>query len=494
MSQPSIRVRHILDTIKGPARIPFVKLLPPQVKSLLESASADATPFKGVFPSALLSHIPKTMSPYSIVGLITESLVLGSQPLTIDSIVGELARWNVSLDDSAKAKVAKSKTTADYLKKIEATRAEIVKQTGGAAIAQQQVLSHGCVEGHPDGVCAAGTVLEVKTSSKVEKDLQYFLFQVCSYIALAPATYTRALLVLPLQQMVLAFDMSAWEGRAAFRDRLVQKGGKLLEAEEEAEPTVSLQTYLTASHFAQRYGIGQHISKGASLFETVQQIPPGIPHQIFLAGSRGTRLCLKDEEVAACAQHISNNGIQLFIHSPYIINLSATAADDWNVKHLGAILQYGAALGVKGVVVHTGKHTTETYEAGVEKMRMAMMSALEYATPECPLLLETPAGQGTETLQKETEFLDFVESFHSPALAVCVDTCHVFANGHDPLKYTKAAHERGLLRLVHFNDSEDCCGSCKDRHAMIGAGKIGVEAMRQIAEFCQARAVPMVIE
>jgi deoxyribonuclease-4 len=313
----------------------------------------------------------------------------------------------------------------------------------------------------------------------------------------------RALLVLPLQQMVLRFDLSAWEGRLAFRDRLVQKGGKLLEAAVEAKaeaqgnaeaPTANLLAYVAASHFAQRYGIGQHISKGPSLLATVQHIPPGIPHQIFLAGSRGTRLSLKDEDVAACAQHISNNGIQLFIHSPYIINLSATATDGWNVKHLGAILRLGAAMGVKGVVVHTGKHTSDTYEAGVEKMRQAMGAALEYATPECPLLLETPAGQGTETLQKEAEFLDFVESFHSAALAVCVDTCHVFANGHDPAKYTRAAHDRGLLRLVHFNDSKDCCGSCKDRHEMIGAGKIGLDKLREIAEFCQARAVPMVIE
>jgi deoxyribonuclease-4 len=481
--------------MKGAARGPFVKMLPQQVKDAL--TSAEPSSYKGLFPNALLSNIPADMQRYSVVGLVTESLVLGSQPLTIDSIAGELPKWNVTFDDATKAKVARSKTTAEYLKKIAATRAEIAKETEGAAspLTQGHTLSHECVEGHPDALCG-NAILEVKTSSKVEKEIDYFLLQLCSYVALASPTYTRALLVLPLQQMVLAFDLSGWEARAAFRERLVQKAKKLLAvaASEPQDPLAALQLQITASAFAARYRIGHHVSKMSSLLETVRSLPSGIPYQIFLGGTRGTRISLKDEEVAACAQHIGNNGTVLFIHSPYIINLSATTADGWNVKHLGEILQRGAALGAKGVVVHTGKHTSDTYEAGVEKMRLAMTAALEYATPECPLLLETPAGQGTETLQKEDEFLDFVESFHSPALAVCVDTCHVFANGHDPAKYTKAAADRGLLRLVHFNDSQDCCGSCKDRHAMIGAGKIGVDKLKEIAEFCEEHAVPMLVE
>jgi hypothetical protein len=72
------------------------------------------------------------------------------------------------------------------------------------------------------------------------------------------------------------------------------------------------------------------------------------------------------------------------------------------------------------------------------------------------------------------DFLTFVTSFNSPKLRVCIDTCHVFASGQNPLDYIKKmmAADPDLVRLVHFNDSATPCGSCADRHAFIGTGKI----------------------
>ena len=109
--------------------------------------------------------------------------------------------------------------------------------------------------------------------------------------------------------------------------------------------------------------------------------------------------------------------------------------------------------------------------------------------------LETPAGQGTETLKGEDEFIDFVESFGGdPRLKVCLDTCHVFACGHEPLRFIDKLLRKGFLHLVHFNDSKEPCGSCKDRHAFVGSGHIGTEKMSQIAQKCSESLIPMVIE
>lgn len=85
-------------------------------------------------------------------------------------------------------------------------------------------------------------------------------------------------------------------------------------------------------------------------------------------------------------------------------------------------------------------------------------------------------------------------SFNDPRFALCVDTCHVFANGHDPFEYLKASYQSGLLRLVHFNDSSTICGSCLDRHAYIGTGYIGAEKMERLSAFCSVIGVDMVIE
>lgn len=241
--------------------------------------------------------------------------------------------------------------------------------------------------------------------------------------------------------------------------------------------------------------IGCHTAKGKSLAATVQSpaLQPGRPYQIFLGNPQSSRVSIADAELAATAQAVAEKNANIYVHTPYIINLSAT--NDWNGPLLQKNLQYAAKAGFKGVVVHVGKSTKQTVAAATQVMRENIGNALPFATPACPLLLETPAGQGTELLKGQSEFIDFVKSFNDDRLRVCMDTCHVFACGHDPLTYmTQLLETPGLLRLIHFNDSQECCGSCKDRHAFVGTGHIGFDKMRDIAVKAKAAEIPMVIE
>jgi deoxyribonuclease-4 len=202
-----------------------------------------------------------------------------------------------------------------------------------------------------------------------------------------------------------------------------------------------------------------------------------------------------DSDLAEANSLINKTKAQIFVHSQYIINLCVKAEDEWNTNLLKRNLQYTNAFGGKGVVVHVGKSVKIPLADALKQMRSAIAECLEHATPECPLLLETPAGQGTETLKDQKEFLDFVESFHDERLRICVDTCHVFACGHDPLSYIDAALARpGMLKLIHYNDSEAACGACLDRHALVGTGQIGLEKMTKIAERCSEHGLPMLIE
>jgi deoxyribonuclease-4 len=167
---------------------------------------------------------------------------------------------------------------------------------------------------------------------------------------------------------------------------------------------------------------------------------------------------------------------------------------DEHIKVLIKYLMYGETMGAKGVVVHVGKHTSQTPAAGLEQMRKNIRLILKFATPECPLLLETPAGQGTELLTALDEFAAFVKSFgDDPRFGVCVDTCHVFATGCDPVAYLKGMVGTNT-RLIHFNDSATPCGSRLDRHAYCGQGHIGLPKMTEVAEFGSAAAIPMLIE
>lgn len=481
----SMRIREILDALKGTGRRPLLKYIP---KATLPSDT------KGIFPNAILSLLPYDQK-YSLVGLVTEALVLSSEPITNDSLIDEFTKLGVTFDDTQTTKITKSKTTKDYIAKILKTRevlAEKLKEVNGEGpheILLNQELSYSCIEGHPDGICGK-TVMEVKTSSKLDDDINYFMLQLCAYAALGDGYYTQAILVLPLQQTVIAFDVRMWPKRKSYRNLLVSKAKKLISD----KPVIDLNAVMTASLLVDYYNIGNHTKKGPTLLQTVQSLTSGTPFQIFMGGNQNTRLTVKDDDIAAAAEYVDENNIVLYIHSPYLVNLSGTSADKWQENYLQRLLQYGATLGAKGVVVHTGKHTSDKYDVGVEKMRNMIEAVIPYGTPGCPLLLETPAGQGTETLQDKEEFLEFVESFNSPNIAVCVDTCHVFANGHEPLDYVKDAFNKNLLRLVHFNDSQDCCGSCKDRHAAPGMGQIGLDKMTKIAEFCGDNRIDMLIE
>lgn len=251
---------------------------------------------------------------------------------------------------------------------------------------------------------------------------------------------------------------------------------------------------MDANNICAEHKIGCHIAKRPTLAATIQSRPlPDRPYQIFLGNPQSSKVTISDQDLAAAAQVTQSTGAQIFVHTPYIINLSAK--NDWNQALLIKNTQYAVAAGLTGVVVHVGKSTTQPLAQALQTMRETLTAAIPYATSACPILLETPAGQGTETLRTPKEFIDFVLSFDDPRIRICLDTCHVFACGHDPVAYLQEVlGHPDLLRLVHFNDSQECCGSCKDRHAFVGTGHIGEATMRRIAEICSAAAVPMVVE
>jgi deoxyribonuclease-4 len=258
----------------------------------------------------------------------------------------------------------------------------------------------------------------------------------------------------------------------------------------------------------QARSIGNHIKKEKTIFDTVVSLfdpltlillPPQQrpPYQIFLSGPQNSNMKVDEKDFAKAKEYIQANFLRIYVHSQYLINLAnKDNSDAWHEKLLMKNLQIANAFGSKGVVVHVGKSVKLAKEEAVETMRGAITRCLEHATESCPLLLETPAGQGTELLTDMKEFLDFVQGFNTPKIRVCVDTCHVFASGQDPLTYIQECHNRNLLNLVHFNDSLGDCGSCVDRHAHIasGEGLIGFEKMKQIADFCSSKQIPMVIE
>ena len=228
------------------------------------------------------------------------------------------------------------------------------------------------------------------------------------------------------------------------------------------------------------FGIGAHVARCGTVANTLQKLPVGRPYQIFLGNPRGNvQATIGDGELqraaAAAQQH------RVYVHSAYTVNLCRPDSG----AQLARTVEYAVAIGCRGVVVHVGKSLGRPVAEALADMRANLLVAAAAATADCPLLLETPAGQGTELLTGADDFIGFVRANHTPSLAICVDTCHVFAAGHDPVAYVERAIASGLLRLVHFNDSAAARGSCVDRHAAPGTGHIGLKALCDIARMCQ---------
>ncbi len=150
---------------------------------------------------------------------------------------------------------------------------------------------------------------------------------------------------------------------------------------------------------------------------------------------------------------------------------------------------------------HPGSHMGQGVERGVEliaEMLDAVMGAAQHTT----ILLETMAGKGREVGSRFEELQMIIERTQKgDELGVCLDTCHVWDGGYDvvnSLDDVLAEFDRivGLKRIkaIHLNDSINVQSSHKDRHAKIGQGKLGLEALERIINHPQLRSLPFVLE
>jgi apurinic endonuclease APN1 len=473
----TLRVRHILANMNANQRAELKKLLP------IQASAPDIKTYP--YPSAILNSLPKEDS-YSILGLAAEEVLRRPvEEITLENLLHAIKRHSASFSE---VKARASKTTEPFLECLRTTRRGLdkaLRKQEGDLRFEEQVTS-GSVEGHPD-MRNQTQVFEVKLTGMMKQNWTDFLFQVFAYGALIPEA-KDLYLVLPLQKAIWHANIESWKTRGDYL--------KCLTSWSSNEQTTGLENLIEATHLCNEFCIGHHMHKAKTMEATIQSIQDYTkPYQIFLSGPITAKLHIADEDLAKAKKVVDKTKARVFVHSPYIINLATSEEDKWNTQLLQRNLEYGNAFGSKGVVVHVGKYVKQNPKEALKQMKASMELVLKAATPECPLLLETPAGQGTELLTDREEFLNFVDSFKDPRLGACIDTCHVFASGHDPLDYLKEAFKRKTpVKLVHFNDSLEVCGACKDRHAFVGTGRIGMLKMQQIAALCAEQNVPMVIE
>lgn len=194
---------------------------------------------------------------------------------------------------------------------------------------------------------------------------------------------------------------------------------------------------------------------------------------------------------------------KLVAHAPYTMNCAAakenlrefareTMADDLKRLELTPGNYYN---------FHPGSHVGQGVETGIDKIAEILNEVLA-ERQSTTVLLETMSGKGSEVgrnFEELREIIDRVEQKNK--LGVCLDTCHVWDGGYDivnNLDGVFAEFDRviGLDRLkaIHLNDSMNGLGSHKDRHAKIGEGEIGLEALVRVIRHPVTKGIPFILE
>ncbi len=253
--------------------------------------------------------------------------------------------------------------------------------------------------------------------------------------------------------------------------------------------------------------IGTHMSIAKGLVKTAENVVrmEANTMQIFSRNPRGSNYKVYTKQEIEGFQRIRrDHGFgALLAHAPYTMNL---ASDQERVYEFACtVLREDVArmeeLEIENLVFHPGSHTGIGIEKGIENIVRGLDQAVT-GKEKITVLLETMTGKGTE-IGAKFEHLKMIRDAarHPERIGICLDTCHVFAAGYDIIHDLDGVLEEfdqvlglKLLRAIHLNDSMMPFGSHKDRHAAVGEGEIGLEALLAVMRHPLLKGLPFYLE
>lgn len=229
--------------------------------------------------------------------------------------------------------------------------------------------------------------------------------------------------------------------------------------------------------------------------------------QCFTRNPRGGAVKPVDPaDIAAYLDLARENGLgPILFHAPYTLNFCAARPDILRFARetMADDLARLEALPGNLYNFHPGSHVGQGAERGIELIAESIRAAVRPGIATT-VLLETMSGKGSEvgrTFEEIRAIIDAVGGEVGDALGVCLDTCHVWDAGYDivnDLDGVLAAFDRviglGRLKAIHLNDSMNPLGAHKDRHAKIGEGHIGLDALVRVLKHPLLRALPFELE
>lgn len=235
--------------------------------------------------------------------------------------------------------------------------------------------------------------------------------------------------------------------------------------------------------------------------------------QVFSAIPKyyGDKTSIRPERVARFRQALDQVGIlpaHVVVHGAYVLNTATADPEKWSRAAAGLRkeLERTTALGVGQCCYHPGAATDGDRLAAVRRIALAITQALEAVPGSSRILVENTAGAGLTMGRTPDEIgaiLACIPGHLRSRTGYGLDTCHLYAAGHDITRSPEAltavldAFEQAAGEppsFFHLNDSEGALGSNRDRHVLIGQGRIGVEPFRWLLADRRGRDIPLILE
>lgn len=236
--------------------------------------------------------------------------------------------------------------------------------------------------------------------------------------------------------------------------------------------------------------------------------------QVFTAPPRfyGDRASIQPARVTRFHDTLAEVGIErrhVMVHAAYVLNTASPVPETQarSAAGLAKELERSTALEAGAVCFHPGSAGSGgDLAAALGRVAGAIAAALRAVPGATRLLVENTAGAGHtvgRTAAEVAAILAVVPKGLRPRTGYGLDTCHLFASGYD-IRRSPAALAALLDEFeaatgeppafFHLNDSEGELGSNRDRHTLLGRGRIGVEPFRWLLADRRARGVPLILE
>jgi deoxyribonuclease IV len=264
-------------------------------------------------------------------------------------------------------------------------------------------------------------------------------------------------------------------------------------------------SHIFGSHTVDNGGIDMAVRRAANAGLHTLQLFTAIPKFY------GDKSSIRAERVQRFKTALTETGVRaehVVVHAAYVLSVATAEPDKWvrAAAGLAKEMERSTTLGVGAVCFHPGSASDGDRKAAAARVARAMTQALQTCDGPTRLLVENTAGAG-KTLGRTAEEVGDILSHLPPELRVRagygLDTCHLFSSGYDI--HTSEERFRAILdefeeatgeapSFFHLNDSEGELGSNRDRHTLLGEGRIGVEPFRWLLHDRRSRGIPLILE